>query len=114
MNEAQEILENNRRYLVKQGYALFQLANLIHEKSKKPSDLTAEEAKILAGAINDLGVFYAKFIQSISNNSLLFEEKIRAQFKHFQDGLEPIPGAQVRQIVESELGGKIEDFFCGI
>lgn len=110
-NEAREILENNRRYLVKQGYALFQLANLFHEKSKKPSDLTLEEAKILAAAINDLGVFYAKFIQSISNNSLLFEERIRAQFKHFQDGLEPIPGAQVRQIVESELGGKIEDFF---
>lgn len=109
--EAQEIIEQNRKFLVKQGYALFQLGNLFHKKSQDASDLTVAEAKVLAGAINDLGVFYAKFIQSISNNSLLFEERVRAQFKHFQDGLEAIPGHEVRRIVERELGGKLEAFF---
>gem|GEM_PF-2138522 len=96
-----------------QIHALRTIFTVLKARSQgdESGELTSEESKKIALAIRELGLFYSKFAQSLSNNSLLMGTKISARLKEFQDGLPPIPPKEVLATIERELGRSADQIF---
>ena len=62
-------------------------------------------------AIERLGSTYIKLAQIISSGEGLFPVELVSEFKKCRDQVPPIPFDSVRDVVESELGTRLEDTF---
>lgn len=65
----------------------------------------------LAAALEALGPPFIKFGQALSTRSDLLGEQVSADLSELQDRLEPFPGWQARQIIESELDRPLDSLF---
>ncbi len=62
-------------------------------------------------AFEDLGATYVKFGQLVASAPAIIPEALTEEFRSTLDSGPPIPYAQVRQIVERELGAPLEDLY---
>ncbi|MBK8444370.1 MAG: AarF/ABC1/UbiB kinase family protein [Sphingobacteriales bacterium] len=60
----------------------------------------------------ELGPTYVKLGQVLSNRSDILPEALIAEFQKLQSHVPPFPADQARNIIESELGKKIEEVFA--
>lgn len=100
--------------VMQQGRALVLLLEVALRFSQDSEHkLDASDTKKIATAINDLGFFYAKFVQSLSNfvKGVKTDNDIMKHFQKFQDNLDPVPFAQIRAIIKSESGRYPEEIF---
>lgn len=91
-----------------------EIDNLKSEMSLKFGGLklTAAETREIAEAVSEMNlIVFSKFIQMISNNSILFGDEARQHFKAFQDNLPKIPADVVNEIIRSDLGKDPSEIF---
>ena len=65
----------------------------------------------LRGAFERLGSSYVKLGQIVSGGEGLFPDELVSEFKLLRDQVPPEPFADVRAVVEIDLGGSLEDLF---
>jgi len=65
----------------------------------------------LAAALQSLGPSFIKLGQALSTRADLLSEEVAADLSTLQDRLPPFPGAEARQIIETELGRPIDRLF---
>ncbi|HEY8432335.1 MAG TPA: AarF/ABC1/UbiB kinase family protein [Sandaracinaceae bacterium] len=70
---------------------------------------TAERIRLV---ITDLGPSFIKLGQILSTRPDLIPADIIAELKKLQDRVPPVPFAEVKSQIESELGARIEDIFA--
>ncbi|MDX1625626.1 MAG: ubiquinone biosynthesis regulatory protein kinase UbiB [Wenzhouxiangellaceae bacterium] len=63
-------------------------------------------------ALQELGPIYVKFGQILSTRRDILPPDIAAELETLQDAVPPFPGEQARGIVESELGGPVEELYA--
>ncbi len=102
--------------LIKYGRSdLVQQANLDIAPSERERALapTAEpKAEELAADLEKLGPTFIKLGQLLSTRGDLLPEPYLEALARLQDNVEPFSPAEVEQIVESELGGRISKLFA--
>lgn len=76
-----------------------------------PEDSRADLSLRMRGAIEYLGSTYIKLAQIISSGEGLFPAELVEEFKRCRDQVPAEPFADVRAVVESDLGARIEDVF---
>jgi ubiquinone biosynthesis protein len=81
------------------------------DRRKDRSTSRAGLSRRLRVAAERLGPTYIKLGQIISSGEGLFPEELVGQFKLLRDKVPPQPFADVRRIVEEDLGRSIEDLF---
>ncbi|MGZ3773836.1 MAG: AarF/UbiB family protein [Pseudobdellovibrionaceae bacterium] len=96
-------LKKDLGYMIRQGQALMQIKSQFSQHSKG-QPWTESDAQIIAKAIDDLGFFYIKLAQSVSNLADVLPEEILNSLKMFQDQLPPLSPEQAEQILREELG----------
>lgn len=77
-----------------------------------PSPKRAALAEELAADLERLGPTYIKLGQLLSTRGDLFPTAVVDALSRLQDRVEPIPAAEVRHIVELELGAPLEEAFA--
>jgi ubiquinone biosynthesis protein len=77
-----------------------------------PEASRADLSVRLRRAAEDLGPTYIKLGQIISSGEGLFPEELVSQFKLLRDQVPAEDFAAVRQVVEADLGGPLEDTFA--
>ena len=102
--------QNYINSLLRQGRALLLLAEVAAKFSKTEGyKLTENDARNIANAIGDIGFFYAKWVQSMSNltATLDLEDGVMAHFQKFQENLDPMPWSDVESVflLPSKEGG---------
>ena len=65
----------------------------------------------IASALQELGPTFIKFGQALSTRTDLLGEKLAKDLSKLQDNLSPFDKTEVRNIIEQELGIKIEECF---
>ncbi len=99
---------------VVQARSLLLLSEVVLKVKADPQFVnSAEGAKLIADAINDLGFFYAKFAQSLSNLTMGIEDDhpLVEQFRLFQESFEPMPFSVVVETFQQEFQKNPEDIF---
>ena len=76
------------------------------------SESRADLSRRLRIAAEALGPTYIKLAQIISSGEGLFPEELVAETKKCRDQVPPEPWESVREVVESDLGGRIDDIFA--
>jgi len=95
----------------KQITAIVSIGKIVTKYADDFSEIPAKEMKSIVNSINDLGVFYMKIAQSISNNQLLFEKEQRSFLKHFQDDIKPMEAHEVIDVIVEEFGKHPSEIF---
>ncbi len=88
---------------------------LVRKKRGRYADDAARRADLslrLRLAAEDLGATYIKLGQIISSGEGLFPAELVHEFKRCRDQVPPEPFALVRDVVERELGARLEDVFA--
>ena len=75
------------------------------------ADATAEEAAQFASDIKALGPAFIKIGQALSIRPDLLPPAYLAALEHLQDDLQPVPFDAIRDVVEGELGVRINNAF---
>lgn len=68
-------------------------------------------AERMRQVLEDLGPMYVKFGQLLSTRRDLLPVDVAREFSRLQDHVPPFPGKRARAIVETTLGGRLEDHF---
>lgn len=88
---------------------------LVKRKRGGYADDAAKRADLslrLRLAAEELGATYIKLGQIISSGEGLFPAELVSEFKRCRDQVPPEPFTSVREVVERELGARIEDVFA--
>jgi len=67
--------------------------------------------KQVVADINELGFFYIKVAQSLSNTAFVMSEEAAEQLKVFQEHVPPMPPEQVLQVIGEEFGREANELF---
>ncbi|MGL4768151.1 MAG: 2-polyprenylphenol 6-hydroxylase [Formosimonas sp.] len=70
-----------------------------------------DDAAHLRQALEKLGPIFIKFGQVLSTRPDLLPADYIAQLSQLQDNISPVPTAQIRQIIETQLNARIDDVF---
>lgn len=81
-------------------------------RSATPEQRRADISARLRVAAERLGPTYIKLGQIISSGEGLFPPELVSEFKKCRDQVPAEPFETVRLVVESDLGGRLEDLFC--
>lgn len=103
-------LKKDLTYLSKQGQGLVKIYNVVSKHNKK-APWTETEAGEIAKAINDLGIFYIKLAQSVSNMKTMLPAEVANAFEIFQDQLPPLPPSDAEAVLTKELGTNPHEIF---
>ena len=71
----------------------------------------AERLRLL---VEELGPTFVKFAQILSTRPDILPADVIAEFEKLQDEVPPYPYAQAREIIESELGDRVENLFSSM
>lgn len=121
-NPTKSGLKQNQKYILKslnkykkQFSALYSLYKVIKPDNGKVvsdfSHIPIETIRKVAQNINDLGLFYIKIIQSVSNNKMIFNEEQQKVLSVFQDDLAPMNSIDVLDTIEKEFGKPANEMF---
>ena len=77
----------------------------------RPSVSSGRPGERLAAALTELGPSFIKLGQALSTRADLLGEEMAADLSGLQDKLPPFPVAEVRAIIEEELGGPLANFY---
>lgn len=94
----------------KQATTLAQLAFRL-QQSKKRNAISPDEMKKIIGNIQELGFFYVKLAQSLSNSAIAFEPEAVEELKFLQDRLPPMEANVVLQVVREDFGREAGEIF---
>lgn len=83
----------------------------LRERGRGVSVSLAGLSRRLRGAFEKLGPAYIKLGQIVSSGRGLFPEELVAEFKALRDKVPPESFADVRRVVEAELGRPLEEVF---
>lgn len=83
---------------------------LIPKKFKKDGIVQTEPER-LRTVIELLGPTFVKFGQILADRPDIISDKLREELKKLQSTAEPFSHSKAIELIEEELGGKIEDFF---
>jgi ubiquinone biosynthesis protein len=72
----------------------------------------ASRARHAREACEELGTTFIKLAQVLSTRADLLPESYRDELRKLQDSVEPIPAAEVMQIIREELGASPDDLFA--
>jgi ubiquinone biosynthesis protein len=64
--------------------------------------------------VEELGPTFVKFAQILSTRPDILPADVIAEFEKLQDEVPPYPYAQAREIIESELGDRVENLFSSM
>src|SRR3990170_2958026 len=81
-------------------------------RRKKAADEELTNARRLRLAIEEMGPTFIKFGQILSTRSDLLPPDFIQELSYLQDRVAPVSWDQAQAVVESELGGPVEDFFA--
>ncbi len=65
----------------------------------------------LRAAFEELGPTFVKLGQLLSNRPDMLPDEYIEEFKKLQDNVSPLPYSVIAQVLEKELGGKVQDHF---
>ncbi len=82
------------------------------ERRRGGSASRAGLSRRLRQAFEPLGPAYIKLGQILSSGKGLFPDELVAEFKQLRDQVKPEPFAVVRQVVEEDLGRRLEEVFA--
>jgi ubiquinone biosynthesis protein len=85
---------------------------LLVERRRGGAASRAGLSRRLRRAFERLGSSYIKLGQIISSGQGIFPEELVAEFRHCRDRVPPEPFAEVRRVVESDLGRPLEEVFA--
>ena len=106
-----EVREDIERIIL-QMKAFVKMGTAIGGAVKNNRELTEDELKHIASAVSDLDLLVLnKMIQSIANYATLVTKNKGNPLKRFQDDMDKMPGALVREIIERDLGKPPEELF---
>ncbi len=109
--EAVRRLGADLKMLHRQGRALVDLVQVVQEIDKKSEKGNSEEAaRRLVKDLDDLGLFFLKLAQSISNLGSL-PPKITDALKSYQDDVKQMSAEDVEKIILEEFGRPAKDVF---
>ena len=84
-------------------------------RNLKSKDLNPERARStperLRLAIEELGPTFIKFGQILADRPDLISDNLRAELKKLQATAKPLPDSLALELIERELGGRIDDYF---
>ncbi|HLE16206.1 MAG TPA: AarF/ABC1/UbiB kinase family protein [Anaerolineales bacterium] len=83
-------------------------------RRKKAADEELTNARRLRLAIEEMGPTFIKFGQILSTRSDLLPPDFIQELSYLQDRVAPVSWDQAQAVVESELGGPVEDFFAAV
>ena len=93
-------------------YGLGSLRRLtIRDRARRASHRAHQRGRLLRWSFARLGATFIKVGQVMSSRSDLFSPGVIAELRSLQDRVPPFPFAQVRHIVERELGAPLERRF---
>jgi ubiquinone biosynthesis protein len=84
---------------------------LIPKRFKKDGIVQTEPER-LRTVIELLGPTFVKFGQILADRPDIISDKLRAELKKLQSTVEPFSHNKAMELIEEELGGKIENFFA--
>ena len=98
------------------GAGVFKPVDAVNAAVAEPEDEKAERHKKaspeeFARDLEALGPTFVKIGQSLSTRPDLVEEPFRVALEKMQDDVEPIPFAEIREVIECELGARISKAF---
>jgi predicted unusual protein kinase regulating ubiquinone biosynthesis (AarF/ABC1/UbiB family) len=99
--------------VARQGRSLYKIYGVVKAHGGSTSSYTTEEIRTIVRAINDLGFFYIKLAQSVSNASFLVDGELGAALREFQDAVEPMPPEVVERVIRTEFGVPASELFEG-
>ena len=108
--KAAQELQKDIQFQFKQLKALVHLGELFAKVQKKEA-VSHEDAKEFVKTVSELGVFYIKLAQSISNLSLALPKSLTSALRVLQEDVDPIPPDVVLQVIEEEYGVPADQIF---
>ncbi|MGH9270099.1 MAG: ABC1 kinase family protein, partial [Ilumatobacteraceae bacterium] len=82
-------------------------------RSATPSRLaTPDAARRLRLMLEDCGGMFVKFGQIASTRTDLLPEVLTSELSHLQSSARPVPGDEIRAVVERELGASLDEEFA--
>ncbi|MGV8852020.1 MAG: ABC1 kinase family protein [Rhodoglobus sp.] len=96
------------RIAVKNGLVPFRLNT---EPTMAGSNERAKQARALRGALEAAGGAFVKLGQTLSTRSDLIPSEFLVELSHLQQRVPPANWAEVRALIEAELGGTLETHF---
>ena len=94
----------------KQAAVLGRLVFTLRE-AKKREELGTEEMKRVVGDVQQLGFFYIKLAQSLSNSAIAFQPEAIEQLKFLQDRLPPMEASEVLKVIREDFGQEAGEIF---
>lgn len=82
------------------------------ERRRTPEESRAGLARRFRQAFEGLGTTYIKLGQILSSGEGIFPAEVVKEFRLCRDQVPPESHPTVKQVVEEDLGGRIEDFFA--
>ncbi len=96
--------------LAGQIQALVRLSRFVTGESSLEK-LDKDAMKQVVADINDLGFFYIKVAQTLSNTAVVFSDEAVEELKVFQENVPPMPAGDVLQVIREEFGREAADVF---
>lgn len=96
--------------LAGQMQALLRLGRLVTGESSLEK-LDKDAMKQVVADINDLGFFYIKVAQTLSNTAVVFSDEAAEELKVFQENVPPMPAGDVLRVIREDFGREAADVF---
>lgn len=105
-----EALHADAVFLRKQGAAFLELFGRL-SSVKSLQDLDRKAMRRIVGNLNDLGFFYLKLAQSVSNTGMAFSAEALEELRVIQDQVPEMPPETVLQVIREEFGREAHELF---
>lgn len=111
---AEEIKELTTR-ATKQISAIYKIVEIVRKVGVIDLvDINKQDAGKIVEAVHELGAFYMKLAQSVSNLGSVTGEELSQQLKTFQDAIPPMKESEAKEIIEREFGKSVDKVFVEI